>query len=488
MGIAFLLLYGGCSRLTELVPWRFDVALPFEAGIPFVAEASFVYLSIDLALLLAPFVFRDARSLFPLWSVLMLQTAIAAPCFLLFPIATAPAPQAPGGLTGWAYALADGMNLSNNFLPSLHVSYAFTLALFFGETGASQSGETPHSHSHSGDLVGRSRRRLARSAWLLWATAVAASTLLLHAHFLADVIAGIALAWVTRSHVGAFCARAEVQEGFAVDLHCLELAIPCVRRHRRYLTIVLALIASGLLRWRSRRVLRTGFVFLQVVDDWLDGDRSCSEPPLGMSDRLIAGLRSGSFGSEPIEAVADSLRRDLIQLGGMPLVERVCQLIRVMQIDLRRRDYGLLFSGVELRAHHRATFELSLELMLEAMGAEIGPHDVPELIDAFAWCSTWRDLHEDLAHGLVNVPREVFERVEPSAWREGRWMHAAPVIEWCERERELACENLDRTAERLARLRGRKGVRVLAMFARSIRGYTRRPMPGSVSESVAGIA
>ena len=44
--------------------------------------------------------------------------------------------------------------------------------------------------------------------------------------------------------------------------------------------------------------------------------------------------------------------------------------------------------------------------MLRAIGSDVSSKDVPHLIDAFGWCSTMRDLEEDLEAGLINIPAD----------------------------------------------------------------------------------
>ncbi len=60
-----------------------------------------------------------------------------------------------------------------------------------------------------------------------------------------------------------------------------------IRRNRRYLLITLAVLAAGIPHWRRQRLVRTGFAFLQAVDDILDGDRASEREPLEVADELI---------------------------------------------------------------------------------------------------------------------------------------------------------------------------------------------------------
>ncbi len=101
----------------------------------------------------------------------------------------------------------------------------------------------------------------------------------------------------------------------------------------------------------------------------------------------------------------------------MALLERMC-------VDRERVLATRVSSATELADLHRATFRGSLDLMLIAADSPLRAIDVPELVEALGWCSTVRDLDDDLAHGLINMPREIAAaraggecgRDDPGAW------------------------------------------------------------------------
>jgi membrane-associated phospholipid phosphatase len=171
----WLVVYGGTSALTRRYPVRLRVHMGWELGLPFVPELSAVYLSLGVLLLLLLFVFRTWPELVPLVVVMSLQTLVAAACFLVLPVQDAFPPVRVTGPWGALFSLADTLNFDGNYLPSLHVAYAVTAAL----------------------AIGRRAGPVGRSAVLAWAAAIAASTMLLHQHYLADVVAGFLLATLT---------------------------------------------------------------------------------------------------------------------------------------------------------------------------------------------------------------------------------------------------------------------------------------------------
>jgi membrane-associated phospholipid phosphatase len=195
----FALCYGGAAALAQFIPWRAQVELPIDARLPFWPGAAALYLTIGPALLLAPFVFRSVGALLPLFATLMLETAVAAALFLVFPVDDAPIVCCEPGPSGALFRLADALNLHHNNLPSLHVAFACTLALAYA-----------HRVSRGG-------------VWLLfaWAVAVTASTMFTRQHFLLDLLAGVVLALVCWRLAGPWARKPGVVSRFERALKSL---------------------------------------------------------------------------------------------------------------------------------------------------------------------------------------------------------------------------------------------------------------------------
>ena len=260
---------------------------------------------------------------------------------------------------------------------------------------------------------------------------------------------------------------------FDVEWLCLENQWRFARRHRRYATIALALSAASLPRWRRNRLLRTGFCALQAIDDLLDGDRPSAREPLDVVQELRAQIEARAFdASEPLSRLVAAFVADLEAVGGRNAMNDAVRLIEVMERDRRRQLAGALMDGDTLRAHHRETFTLSLDLMLLAGRCDLRAGDVPELIDALGWCSTVRDLEEDLAKGLVNIPSEVVDRADVTAATSLSMLATdTHVRTWLNAEGERARKWLAQTEHRLADSANRRGARVLLRFSRSMEPY-----------------
>jgi hypothetical protein len=260
-----------------------------------------------------------------------------------------------------------------------------------------------------------------------------------------------------------------------VELLCLDSFRRCAVRHRRYGIIAAALYWYSLPAPRARRIVRTGFSFLQTVDDLLDGDLATNDDPVRLSSALARGLLDGSFGDDSLSRLARAFRDDLLEAGGREAIESAVQLIGTMQADHRRAMGRAEWSEREIRDQHRRTFGLSLDLLLIAMQSPVRSTDMPQLLDALGWCSTVRDLDEDIGHGLINIPGDVLDvarRAMPV--RHLRTLvHTAPVTAWLAAGAAECDQLLDRVDGQAAGLPCPKAAGIARLFSRSIRRYTR---------------
>lgn len=164
------------SRVADLP----DARIALDAVVPFVPQVAPVYLSVSV-LLLVPLWLLPLRDLAALALTLAGQVAVAALCYLIWPVAASVHPPAT---VPKLFVLADQLNLTYNSVPSLHVALTMTVAL----------------------VIGR--------AWLvIWAVAIAGASLLAHQHYLVDVGAGLVLAlsgWATYPAIRARVKKAAI--------------------------------------------------------------------------------------------------------------------------------------------------------------------------------------------------------------------------------------------------------------------------------------
>ena len=422
--LGFALLFGVCYGFTSWWTVRHSSSLPawdlpFERHLPFVPWLSVVYLTITPALLLAPFLLRRER-LAPLAIALSVETLVACTCFLLLPQTTAFPPRVVTGGARIPFALADALNLDYNTFPSLHVAFACSAAWAYATT----------------------RRRA--MFWITWSVSVAASTLLMHEHHLADIAGGAILAILSMSLVYAHLDD--------VELRCLRECMRFSRRHIRYFVIFLAIYLPSLLHWRRYRPVRTGFCAAQWIDDLLDGDRRSEREPLETVDELVIEMSRNEFSPRPLPRLVAALFADLDADGRRDFIA----LAHTMRVDRLRVLECAVWPEEQLNVHHRTTFTLSVNLMLTTAGCRARATKVPSLIDALAWCSVFRDLDEDLRKGLNNIPA------------------GADVAEWTRTSHARACILLENAKDEIEQLDDARAQRILGIFQRSIANFARR--------------
>jgi membrane-associated phospholipid phosphatase len=177
--LVFDVFYGGASLLARYVPWRVHVDFAFEARIPFVPAAAFIYLSVLPMIAMAPFVLRDLQSYSAMVWALILETLVGFVGFMLLPVEPSALDQTLSAPESAAYTFANWLNLEGNYLPSLHVAFAVTAMLAYWNRA----------------------RGFGKSVLFVWTCAIVGSTLLIHQHYVLDVLTGALLAWVCLRYV-----------------------------------------------------------------------------------------------------------------------------------------------------------------------------------------------------------------------------------------------------------------------------------------------
>lgn len=410
LSLVFAVLYFSADLVAQQLPYRFHFAQPQW---PFLPQWAPIYLSLNLLLVLVFLVLEeDDRA--RLFGSLLLETALAWLFFVSLPIEPPRLPYQPE--SGW-FHLADAVNLDYNCFPSLHVAYATSCFWYH------------------------------RRAWTaVWAAGIAISTLATYQHTWPDLLGGLVLAWLV---CGA------VKQKLAVTAFVIDELVRVSLRHRRYALISLALVGVSIFRPRTGAAASVGFAYLQRIDDLLDGHLkpdSASQEPEKVAIDQIEQWRSGQHRTDRLGRLAWSLRR---HLPGEEL--KVVAIIEEMRLDRVRVRDGLVLDQEALWRHLDTTFELSLDLMLSASGCHLRSPDVPTLPRLLGWCSIVRDLEDDLALGLVNLPREVLE--------------SGAIEDWFNDERRRAEERFTQVASELERVRGRSGWFLLWLFHRSVSKY-----------------
>jgi membrane-associated phospholipid phosphatase len=173
VGAWFTLVYVGADWLTARHGWRVRVHLDLERHTPFVPAALLGYVSEYVLFALPPFVLGTRRDLDALAAALAAVILVAGVVFLLVPAAPAFPPPSERGVWEGPVRFFKWLALPHNLVPSLHVALSVACVTVYARRAG---------------LPGK------MLLWL-WAGVIAASTLLLHQHYLLDVLTGAALGW-----------------------------------------------------------------------------------------------------------------------------------------------------------------------------------------------------------------------------------------------------------------------------------------------------
>jgi phytoene/squalene synthetase len=268
-----------------------------------------------------------------------------------------------------------------------------------------------------------------------------------------------------------------MKRGSGVEWLCFVECLRFARRHRRYFGIFLVIYGRSLLRWRKMRAARVGYAFLQLFDDYMDGDRPWAGSLDALAARMQAEWDSGFFTEDiPLSQLGEVFWKEL---EATPEGRTdVYALLQAMHFDSQRRVQRLLLDETTLHAHLHRTFYHSVDILLVVSGLHTRAREVPGLVKALAWCSVVRDFDDDVTAGIFNVPQKV---VEAARMREGDaevtiTMQTPEVAAWLKEEREKVKEHLTQSRANLAEVAVKEpeAARLLGVFQRSVEKYISR--------------
>lgn len=250
----------------------------------------------------------------------------------------------------------------------------------------------------------------------------------------------------------------------------------CMRfglRHPRYLLVGLVLYSWSFPQWKASRPARMGYAFLQLFDDYMDGDRACPEDLNGVAERMQCRWEAGRF--EP-EGVLDRLGQSFYDaLRYLPASEAavakadVAELLRAMHYDFQRRILRWRLSAKVLEGHLLQTFRPSLSLLLRCAGCRTPVSALPAVVAALSWCSVVRDFTDDVGNGLINIPKESI----PPEVRDAEILANPQIQVWLREERRRGRGLIDACEIQIKSiaLEDPRAARLLGTFARSMRKY-----------------
>ncbi len=167
----FVLVFGGADFLTGQHRYRVRLHFDAELAMPFVPSAVVGYMSIYAAFWMAPFILRTRQELQALAQTLLIVILVAGLCFLIFPGELHFPAEGDLGIWAGPVQFARQLALTYNLAPSLHVALSVACIAIYA----------------------RQAHTLGKWLLWLWSVAICWSTLLLHQHYVLDVVTGFLL-------------------------------------------------------------------------------------------------------------------------------------------------------------------------------------------------------------------------------------------------------------------------------------------------------
>lgn len=99
-----------------------EISMGWERSVPFLPWTIVPYLTVDLMMLVMPFLLRTRRELRAYFGRILLGTAISLACFVLFPLRFGPVRPEVSGILGVLFEGQDSLDQPYNQAPSLHIS------------------------------------------------------------------------------------------------------------------------------------------------------------------------------------------------------------------------------------------------------------------------------------------------------------------------------------------------------------------------------
>lgn len=246
-------------------------------------------------------------------------------------------------------------------------------------------------------------------------------------------------------------------------------------RNSRYLTIALAQYFYSFFNWKKAQNLRFTFCTLQLIDDLLDGDRKCKIEPLQYIELLKIAIKKNQFDSSNLHTMTKIL---LLQIKTFRYSTEALyafeQLIDIMISDRKRVLSKTILTKKELELQHNTTFKYSMDIVLIAIESPLRSSDMPEILEIFGWCSTVRDLEDDLSKDLINIPLEITSNILNFENFSIKQKSSHPLVRsWLSEETKKAKTLFLECDDKMKILKHRHGSFIFKIFLNSMKKYTR---------------
>ncbi|MCA0428296.1 MAG: hypothetical protein LCH37_12755 [Bacteroidetes bacterium] len=247
-------------------------------------------------------------------------------------------------------------------------------------------------------------------------------------------------------------------------------------RHPRYFVIALYLYLPSLFYFRKLSLFRLGFCMLQYLDDLADGDRLSKLSPERILEDALDQLHTENFSSNRFGRLADAFfyQANKAQLPLSELKDKFIGLIRLLQLDYRRRVSLSRMPEQELLHHLNQTFSQSIDLAMIILKSNIRASQTPQLVKAFGICSLIRDLEDDLSIGIINLPLELIAHSEGGEFPFNQLKRSA-IQTWLLQQFQDGKLAIDLCSVELNAVQKEQGIFVIRIFEKSMRRFFLKP-------------
>lgn len=198
-------------------------------------------------------------------------------------------------------------------------------------------------------------------------------------------------------------------------LSAIESARLVMREPIKYGSLVAGMYALSLKNGESGKVIRTSYLFLRHIDDYLDEGKEDSNGKLPYVLDLRNQIESGEFTREPKIAELAKYSLEVLERKASPSDNPRQDFLKVIDsivFDYKRSKERRVLSNEELDNYYHDTFSPIVNLTLIGLESRVRATDIPTLSYCYGRVYTVRDLEEDWQRGVINIPKETLEQAQ----------------------------------------------------------------------------
>ncbi len=200
--------------------------------------------------------------------------------------------------------------------------------------------------------------------------------------------------------------------GFLTGLEALRLL---KRNPVKYLRGVGGMYLLSVKGYELGQIARASFFFFRNLDDALDGDRKDIKNPLSHILACREQISSGQYSGKPqivnLAKFAIERLQKKSKKGDNPK-QNFLDEIDIMLFDYHRARKREMLTLKQLKSYYQHTFFPVVNLTLIGLGSKLRAGDIAELSLCQGRVYTIRDLDQDWARGVINIPKEVLRQAQ----------------------------------------------------------------------------